>query len=231
MIVHGLQKLTLLDYPGKVACTLFTGNCNFSCPFCQNSGLVLHPQEENVIADEDLWAFLDRRKGILDGVCVSGGEPTLQTDLADFLYRLKEMGYLVKIDSNGQKPDVLKKLVGEQLVDYIAMDVKNCKERYGETVGISGFSVDKVSESIAFLLEGNVDYEFRTTVCRELHSRENLRELVEWIAPCRRYYLQQYKESDNVIRPGFTAYSDDEMKEIADELREKLACVTLRGID
>ena len=172
MRIYGLQKLTLLDFPGKVACTVFLGNCNFRCPFCQNGNLVLRAAKEPVIKVEDVLAVLERRRGILDGVCITGGEPTLEAELSCFMKQVKEMGYLVKLDTNGYRPQVLKELVGAGLVDYVAMDIKNAPNRYEETAGLEGLDLLKIQESVDFLMDGRVPYEFRTTVTRELHRKE-----------------------------------------------------------
>ena len=157
MVIHGFQKLTLLDYPGKVACTLFSGGCNFPCPFCQNGNLVQHPEWEPVIPEEEIFAVLEKRCGVLDGVCVTGGEPTLDPDLERFVTKIKELGYLVKLDTNGYRPE---------------MDIKNAPSRYGETAGVKKIDVMRINESVEFLKSGVVDYEFRTTLCKELHGRE-----------------------------------------------------------
>ena len=159
MVIHGFQKLTLLDYPGKVACTLFSGGCNFRCPFCQNGNLVQHPEWEPVIPEEEIFAVLEKRRGVLDGVCVTGGEPTLDPDLERFVTKIKELGYLVKLDTNGYRPEILKKLVEEKKIDYVAMDIKNAPSRYGETAGVKKIDVMRINESVEFLKSGMVDYE------------------------------------------------------------------------
>jgi pyruvate formate lyase activating enzyme len=173
-MIKGLQKLTLLDFPGVVAATVFLGGCNLRCPFCHNASLVIPEKYGETIPDEEFFEFLESRKGRLQGVCVSGGEPTLYPKISDFLGRIKEMGYLVKLDTNGTRPEVLSELIEKGLVDYVAMDIKNSPLRYGETVGISDFDPTPIAESAAILMSGKVDFEFRTTVSRELHNEEDI---------------------------------------------------------
>ena len=193
MILGGLQKLTLLDYPGKVACTAFTSGCNFRCPFCYSPELVLpekiknHPQ----ISQEYFFDFLKKRKEFLDGVVVCGGEPTIQKDLPDFLKKIKSLGYLIKIDTNGSDPQVLKELVSQGLIDYIAMDIKGPKEKYEMCAGTK-VDLEKIQESIDFLKEGKVDYEFRTTVVPSLHQREDIIKIAYWLKGAKKYYLQNF---------------------------------------
>ena len=171
-MICGLQKMTLLDFPGKVACTVFLGGCNFRCPFCHNASLVTHIPEKADMDEERLFAFLTKRKGILDGVCVTGGEPLLQPDIENFLRKIKDLGYLVKLDTNGSFPEKLKDLVEKKLVDYVAMDIKNSMKRYGETIGLDTRYSDAIAESVSYLKEGHVPFEFRTTVVKHYHSKE-----------------------------------------------------------
>lgn len=231
MQIHGFQKLTLLDYPGKVACTVFFGHCNFRCPFCHNGNLVLHPEREPVICEEEIWALLEKRRGVLDGVCVTGGEPTLEQELPLLLDRIHSLGYLVKLDTNGYRPDILKKLVADGLVDYVAMDIKNAPDRYAETSGIAGLDILKIQDSVDFLMSGVVDYEFRTTVTRELHRKEELETIGRWISGCRRYFLQNYRESEYVIHPAFTGYSREQLERFAEQLRKSIPVVGIRGAE
>ena len=228
MKLGGIQKLTLLDYPGKLACTLFAPGCNFRCPFCHNASLVLDPAEE--LRLDEVKAFLQKRRGVLEGVCLTGGEPLLQRGVEEFLTQVKELGYAVKLDTNGSRQGRLRELVRTGLVDYVAMDVKNSKARYAETVGIEGFDLTPVEESVAFLLEGTVDYEFRTTVVRELHTAGSLRDLSEWIAGARRYYLQGFVDSGDLICPGLTAYSAAEMEELRRAVLDQVPSAELRGV-
>lgn len=210
MKITGLQKMTLLDFPGRIACTVFLQGCNFRCPFCHNADL-LGPEGETAISAEDLLSFLKKRKGMLDGVCITGGEPTVQQDLPELLRSVKALGYPVKLDTNGSNPAMLKALVQEGLVDYVAMDIKNCRKKYGMTAGVPGLAMEKIEESMTFLLEGTVDYELRTTVVQELHTEEDFQNMAQWILslnsgkPAKRLYLQQFVDRDSVLCSGFTA--------------------------
>ena len=228
--IHGFNKLTLLDYPEKVAATIFLGHCNFRCPFCQNGGLVLQPECEPVIPVEEVIKVLKKRQGILDGVCITGGEPTLHSDLPEFITDIKKLGYAVKLDTNGSRPQVIKELVEKNLIDYVAMDIKNSPVRYGQTAGISHLDISCIQESVEFLLSGMIDYEFRTTVARELHTAEEFRQIGDWIAGCKRYFLQGYQESGQVIRPEFTSYTRDELEVFRGILLEKMEFVGIRGV-
>lgn len=231
MRIHGFQKTTLLDYPGKVAATIFTGSCNFRCPFCQNSGLVLHPEEEAVIPEEDVLAFLRKRRNILDGVCVTGGEPTLQADLIPFLEQIKALGYLVKLDTNGYRPGILKELTGQKLIDYVAMDIKSSRETYAKVAGVPSLDLSLIEESVSFLMNGDLPYEFRTTVVRELHDTSDFESIGEWLAGCQAYFLQSYKDSDMVMTSGLSAYTVPELKDFLNILLPSIPAARLRGVD
>lgn len=231
MQIHGLNKITLLDFPEHVAATIFTGGCNFRCPFCHNSELVLCPEQEPLIAEEEVLDFLKKRKGMLTGVCITGGEPTLQTDLQTFIRRVKELGYLVKLDTNGYRPEVLEELLKEHLVDYVAMDIKSSKERYGALAGVDKIDTSVIDRSVCLLRNGKAPYEFRTTVVRELHCTEDFKKIGEWLAGCRAYYLQAYREDENVMQQGFSAYTREEMEEFARILRENIEKVQIRGME
>ena len=178
MKLAGLQKTTLLDYPGKVACTVFLSGCNFRCPFCQNSEILDGGVSD--ISEEEFFAFLNKRKGLLDGVCVSGGEPLIHADVGEFIGKIKDLGYSVKLDTNGAFPERLKELCGEGLVDRVAMDIKNSPERYAKTAG-ADVDVGKIKESAAFLMSGEVGYEFRTTVVKQLHRAEDMLRIGQWL--------------------------------------------------
>ena len=180
MIIKGFQKLTLLDFPGKTACTVFTGGCNFKCPFCHNALLVTE-MDEDEFTEEEIFAHLKKRRNVLDGVAVTGGEPLLQKDIERFLYEIKELGYSVKLDTNGSFPEKLKGILELGLVDYVAMDIKNSKELYSETTGVKNFDLKPVEESVELLKNGVVDYEFRTTVTGNFHTLESMEELAQWI--------------------------------------------------
>ena len=231
MLVSGLQKLTLLDYPGKVACTVFTGGCNFRCPFCHNSALVLPEQIAHDSSAEQVLSFLKKRVGVLDGVAVTGGEPLLHPDIGDFLREIKAMGFLIKLDTNGSFPDRLISLVEAGLADRVAMDVKNAPALYAKTVGLARFDLAGVTRAKDFLLSGALDYEFRTTVVRGLHTRESLLEAAEWIRGAKEYYLQQYKDSGAILdSTGLGAFDEHEMHRLADAVRDIVPCVQVRGV-
>lgn len=231
MFISGLQKLTLLDYPGKVACTVFTAGCNFRCPFCHNASLVLPERLGQDITPEEVLSFLKKRTGILEGVAVTGGEPLLHEQLEDFLSAVKDLGYSVKLDTNGSFPARLEKLLSKGLADKVAMDVKNSPALYGVTAGISGLDLGPVTASRDILLSGSTDYEFRTTVVKGLHTKQSLTEAAQWIKGAKAYYLQQYKDSGDIISAtGLGAYDENEMHALADAVRPIIPSVEVRGI-
>lgn len=231
MNIQGLQKLTLLDYPGHVACTLFTGGCNFLCPFCHNGDLVLSPGQNSAWDLDAIFSFLQKRAGILDGVCVSGGEPLLQPDLPELLARIRGLGLSVKLDTNGSFPERLRRLAEQGLVDYVAMDIKNSPERYRETAGLpAGYDLATIQESAAWLLRGTVPYEFRTTVVREYHRPQDIVSIAKWIGGADRWFLQSFVSSEHVIESGLHAYSPSEMETFAERARPLAPSVQLRGI-
>ncbi len=230
MLLKGLQKTTLLDFPGKVACTVFTGGCNFRCPFCHNARLVTEPDPSEIISEEEFFSFLGKRRGVLDGVCITGGEPLLQKDILPFLARIREMGFLIKLDTNGSRPDVLKEIIDASLVDYVAMDLKNSKEKYARTCGLDAYP-SEIDESIALIMKSGVDYEFRTTVVREFHDSEDMVSMARWIEGAPRYFLQGFIDSGNLIGSGCSAYSPDEMKELLSLVTPIIPTAALRGVD
>lgn len=230
MKIMGMQKSTLLDYPGKIACTVFTGGCNFLCPFCHNAELICPAAEEQGVSRSSLMAFLKKRRGILDGVCISGGEPVIHSGLEELVREIKDLGYLVKLDTNGSFPQKLKEFVKEGLLDYVAMDIKNSKTKYARTAGLKYFDTEPVEESVRFLMKGSLPFEFRTTVVRQLHTKEDMSEIGEWISGDEPYFLQAFEASDRVPVSGLSAYSKEEMEELADVLREKVPNVELRGL-
>ena len=230
MKICGLQKTTLLDFPGHVAATIFTGGCNFRCPFCHNSDL-LGNDAEVAYTEEEILKFLAKRRGVLEGVAITGGEPTLQTDLRAFILRVRELGYKIKLDTNGSRPDVLRALCDEGLVDYVAMDIKTCKERYPDVAGIPSLQIGGIMESVEYLKHGSIPYEFRTTVVRELHSAEDFEQIGSWLSGCSRYYLQNYVDSDNVLVPGFSACSREELLSFMEIVKPYVEHVELRGVD
>ena len=211
-MIYGLQKLTLLDYPGKIACTVFFGSCNFRCPFCHNASLVLSEKLKcgEAIPEETFFSFLEKRRARLTGVCVSGGEPTLDPALPSFLLRIKEMGFSVKLDTNGYRPSVLKEVADLGLVDYVAMDIKNSKESYAKTVGLPSIDISKIEESCDFLMKGKIDFEFRTTLSRELHTEDDILSIGKWLAGEEKYFLQTFEDSGDIISSGLSSYTSSE---------------------
>ena len=230
MVIQGLQKLTLLDYPGKVACTIFTAGCNFRCPFCHNASLVIDTYKNQEIPEEELFSFLKKRTGVLDGVCVTGGEPLIQQGIEDLLLKIKELGYAVKLDTNGSFPDKLRRLVEQGLVDYVAMDIKNSQESYGKTIGIEEYDIENVNRSVQYLLRGNVPYEFRTTVVQELHRRSDFESIGRWIEGAQHYYLQQFVDSGDIIQSGRHGYHKDIMSQALEIVRKRVPTAELRGL-
>lgn len=232
MKVTGIQKLTLLDYPGVVACTVFTAGCNFRCPFCHNAMLVLPEQIDNeCLTDDEVFGFLQKRRGVLDGVAVTGGEPLLHADMPEFLARVKELGYKIKLDTNGSNPELLSEIIKNKLVDRVAMDIKNAPEEYARTIGLESFDIAPVERSKEMLLSGETDYEFRTTVVKGIHTKESLIGAAKWIEGAKEYYLQQFKDSGNLILPdGLSAYDEKQMHALADAVRDYVPTVEVRGV-
>ncbi|MGC4019477.1 MAG: anaerobic ribonucleoside-triphosphate reductase activating protein [Muricomes sp.] len=231
MNIQGLQKLTLLDYPEKVACTIFTAGCNFRCPFCHNASLVTHVDSENIVPEEQVLEFLEKRRGVLDGLCVSGGEPLLQPDIESFLVKVKNLGYDVKLDTNGSNVALLKRLAEQKLIDYVAMDIKNAPNKYGESIGIEGYHLENILQSVDFLLSGAVPYEFRTTVVRELHKREDFAVIGRWLRGAEKYYLQKFVDSGDLIQPGLRGYTKDIMDQALEIVRRNVPNAELRGVE
>jgi pyruvate formate lyase activating enzyme len=230
MQLCGLQKLTLLDFPGRVACTVFTGGCDFRCPFCHNASLVLQPGEAGSVSEEALFSLLQKRRGILEGVCVTGGEPLLQPDLARFLGQIQALGYPVKLDTNGSFPDRLRALVEQGLVNRVAMDLKAGPARYAAVAGVPGLDLAPVRASVAYLLSGAVPYEFRTTVVRGLHTEQDFVEIADWIAGAQAYYLQGFVDSGDLIGSGCSAFSRAEMEHFLALVKPKIPAAELRGV-
>lgn len=230
MTLHGLQKMTLLDFPGKVACTVFTGGCNFRCPFCHNARLVTDLSGSVELDETEIFRFLKSRRGLLDGVCVTGGEPLLTPDIVPFIAKIRDMGFAVKLDTNGAFPARLKQLTEAGLVDYVAMDVKNCKEKYAATIGVEGFDIGPVEESVRYLLEGHVDFEFRTTVLKEFHTPADIEALTAWIKGAPRYFLQNFVDSGNLIGTGLSPLSKEELNALLVAARRRLPATELRGV-
>ena len=233
-MICGLQKMTLLDYPGKVACTVFLGGCNFRCPFCHNSELFMG-KPQKLMENEEFFAFLEKRKGLLDGVCVSGGEPTLYKDLPVFLAKIKAMGFAVKLDTNGGRPEVLKDLLEKNLVDYVAMDVKNSPDRYAQTVGLETINLDPIEESLRLLISGEIPYELRTTLVAQLHDKASIQDMGAWLSALvpgkgvEKLFLQSFVDRDTVLFAGLSAPEADTVAEFAKILAPFVGTVTIRN--
>ena len=233
-MICGLQKMTLLDFPGKIACTVFLGGCNFRCPFCHNSELFMG-KPEKLMEDEEFFKFLKSRKGLLDGICVSGGEPTLYKNLPEFLAKIKELGFLVKLDTNGSRPAVLKALVAEGLVDYVAMDIKNAPSRYAQTCGVAEVDLAAIEESAAFLMSGAVESEFRTTVVTPFHDETAMAEMGRWLyelngeKPVKKLFLQPFVDRDTVAFSGLAAPESTQMTVFVELLKRFVLEITTRG--
>lgn len=230
MRIDGLQKMTLLDFPGKVACTVFTGGCNFRCPFCHNALLVTKLPEKPDYSEDEILSFLEKRTGLLDGVAITGGEPLLNPDIADFIRKIRSMGYAVKLDTNGSFPERLKAIVGEGLVDYVAMDIKNRKEKYAETIGLKNLDLSKIEESVEFLKSGAVDYEFRTTVVEQFHTVEDIRAAAEWISGAKRYFLQNFVDSGELICEEVSGVDKETMLKMKSVAADFVPQTEIRGI-
>lgn len=229
MLIKGFQKLTLLDYPGKTACTVFTGGCNYRCPFCHNAGLVTKMDTE-IIPESEVFNHLKKRQGILDGVAISGGEPLLQGDIEEFLKKIKKLGYSIKLDTNGSFPDKLKSIIDNGLCDYVAMDIKNSKERYNETVGIDKFDISLMEKSVEILMNSDVQFEFRTTVTKNFHTVEDIEKIGEWIKGTEKYYLQNFVDSGNLIDCNVEGVSKDEMQLMLEKIKKYVPAAEIRGL-
>ncbi len=229
MLIDGLQKLTLLDFPEKMACTVFTHGCNFRCPFCHNASLVEGAENEHISVDE-IESFLKKRQGILDGVAITGGEPLLQKDIKDFIKTVRSYGFLVKLDTNGSYPEKLKELIDEGLVDYVAMDIKNSPEKYSVTVGVENFDLTPVQKSIDILRNSKIDFEFRTTVVKELHEAEDFEKIGKWLEGTKKYFLQQFVDSGDLLCGGMSAHDEDTLRGFLEIVQKYIPGAELRGI-
>ena len=229
MTVNGLRKLTLLDFPGRVACTLFLAGCNMRCPFCHNAPLVIDGSGVENIPEDELLAFLKKRSGVLDGVCITGGEPTLRRELPELLRSIKALGYAVKLDTNGTNPDILAALIDEGLVDYVAMDIKNSPEKYSLTAGRE-VDMDAVRRSVAILMENKVKYEFRTTVVGGYHTADDFRAIGEWLRGAEAYFLQNFVDSGALLDPETRGASESDMKEYLEIMKQFVPAAELRGM-
>ena len=229
MVIQGLKRFSLLDYPGKIACSIFTAGCNFRCPYCYYKPLVIDTHENKNIPVEDVYAFLEEYKGILDGVCLTGGEPLIQHGVEEFLQHVRELGYEVKLETNGSFPDKLRRIVSEGLVSYVAMDINNSPKSYGKTVGIQGYDLENVKKSVEFLLSDAVPYEFCTTVVLEYHQRSDFESIGKWIRNAKQYYLQSFVNVEYVIRRGLHKYNDSIMEQALEIVRKDVPSAKLRG--
>lgn len=227
MKIQGLQKLTLLDYPGRIACTVFLGGCNFRCPFCHNGGLALGNDADGIMSTSELLAFLDSRRGRLQAVCISGGEPTLHRDLPELISEIKSRGFEVKLDTNGTNPDMLSSLIADGLIDYVAMDIKNSPDKYALTTGVNS-DFNAVRESAALLMQGRVDFEFRTTLAKELHTAEDMEIIGKWLSGSEKYFLQTYRDVGDLLVGGFTAFTPEETKELLAVLKGYIPSAEIR---
>lgn len=230
MTISGMEKLTLLDYPDNMACLIFTQGCNFRCPFCHNRNLLMDTNNDGVIDEEEVLNYLKKRKGLVEGICISGGEPLLQRDIEGFITKIKDIGVKVKLDTNGSNPNKLKELIDKGLVDYVAMDIKNDFSNYGKTSGVENINIDNIKKSIAILENSNINYEFRTTVVKELHNVTQLEHICEYIGPEAKYYIQNYRDCANVLQTGLNGFDNEELVNITDILKSKYPNVMVRGI-
>ena len=232
MQIHGFAKLTLLDYPGKIAATVFTGGCNFRCPFCHNAILVLNPNAQPLIDENEVLKELESSKTKLEGVCITGGEPTLCRDLPGFISKIRELGLLVKLDSNGTNPDMLEELIDRKLVDHVAMDIKSSPEGYGRAVGLRDMSMDNIFRSVDLLMQSGIEYEFRTTVADGIHTADDFRKIAVWIKGAKAYFLQQYKDSGDLIAPqGLSSPSRETLESYRNILLPFVPNTSIRGAD
>ncbi|MBR6675931.1 MAG: anaerobic ribonucleoside-triphosphate reductase activating protein [Clostridia bacterium] len=228
MTVNGLLKLTLLDFPGRCACTVFFCGCNFRCPFCHNATLVRGEGES--ISEDEFFSFLNKREGILDGVCITGGEPTLQKGLRDFIKKIKDMGFAVKLDTNGARPDVLRDLLNEGLLDYVAMDIKSSPEGYSKAAGCK-VDMEKIRESVTMIIDGSTDYEFRTTVATGAVTLSDMEGIGKLIKGAKKYFLQGFVDSGDLIGDGISGYTKEEMEEMRRAILPYVPETQLRGIN
>lgn len=231
MNICGYQKTTLLDYPGHVAATFFTCGCNFRCPFCHNSDLITYPSSTDNISEEEIFTFLKKRKNILSGICITGGEPTLQPDLAEFIEKVRSYGYKIKLDTNGYRPEVIADLLEKNLLDYIAMDIKAGYSNYVTVSGISNLIIKKIEDSVSIIENSGIPYEFRTTVVKELHNETDFQEIADMLSPKSPYFIQSFKDSGNILISGLSSCNNEELNKFLSIVKEKLPNSSLRGID
>ncbi len=228
MKFYGIDKLSLVDYDEKLSCTLFTAGCNFRCPFCHNSSLVISTPE-NYISEEDVLKYLSTRTGILDAVAITGGEPTLNNDLIDFISKVKKLGFLVKLDTNGHNPEMIKYLIENNLIDYIAMDIKNSKEKYALTTGLDSLDISNIKKTVELLLKNHIDYEFRTTIIKEFHESDDFIKIGEWLKGAKKYRIQKFIPNENCIKQGLHEVSKENALAVKDIIQKYIDDVELRN--
>lgn len=231
MQIGGWQKVTLLDYPGKIACTVFTNGCDFRCPFCHNPDLVTRAATTPTQPEVEFLDFLKKRQGTLDGVCITGGEPLLQPDITEFIKKIRALGFLIKLDTNGSFPDKLIELGEAGLIDYVAIDIKNSKEKYAQTTGLKTLDIKKIEKSVDYLMNGNIPYEFRTTLVKEFHTLADLEKIADWIGESQAYFLQNFVDSGDLIQNGLHGFSVEEMRAFQRALKNRFKMIELRGIN
>lgn len=230
MKINGLQKLTLLDFPGRTACTVFLAGCNFRCPFCHNSELLNETDADATMDETELISFLKKRQGLLDGVCITGGEPTLRKDLPELFKKIRDLGFQCKLDTNGTQPIVVQKLIQNQLIDYIAMDIKTCQENYPKLTG-TDVNLTSINQSINLIKQSNIEYEFRTTVVFDLHSLKDFTSIGQWLGPVSHYFLQPFVNRDSVLQSGLKEPTDKELGEYLKEIQKYIPTAQIRGRD
>ncbi len=231
MEILGLEKMSIVDYDGKVSATIFTGGCNFRCPFCHNSPLVLDYKKIDAIPENEIMGFLEKRKNLLDGVCITGGEPTLQKDLPLLCEKIKKLGYSVKLDTNGTNPEMVKELNENGLVDYFAMDIKNSLDDYPPIIGLTSYDTAKIEGTVSYFLSGKADYEFRTTLIAEFHKKENIIKIGQWLNGANKYFLQKFKSGDNTIAQGLNPVDQSQANDFKNILSKTVPKTFLRGYD
>ena len=231
MNIHGFTKTTLLDYPGHMAATIFTGNCNLRCPYCHNSELVLNPEVFPKEDDDLILAFLKKRLGILKGVCITGGEPTLQPDLSEYIKKIKDLGYLVKLDTNGFNPSVLRKLIEDKLIDYSAVDIKAGRNNYALAVGLKQVNISLLEETVEILSQNMIDYEFRTTVVKGIHTDDDFEDIAAWLPSDCKYFIQSYKDTAGIGDFRCESFSKEELTHFLDIVKPHIPQSALRGVD
>lgn len=229
MIICGMEKFSMVDYPKKIACTVFTRGCNFRCPFCQNSGLVVGEETTEIIPESEIFDYLSLRRKMVDAVCVSGGEPTLQRDLEKFIRKCKDMGLLVKLDTNGSNPSVIKNLINQELLDFIAMDIKNCPTEYEKIIGLKQFDTSPIKQSVQLIMSSGVDYEFRTTLVDGYHTTDSMTKIGEWLSGAKTYRLQKFEDKGNNIADGLSAVPKAQADKFVEILKKSISDVELRN--